>query len=30
MQPKFTEKAKTALMLAEKTAAGLRQGYVGT
>ena len=30
MQPKFTEKAKTALTLAEKTAAGLRQGYVGT
>lgn len=30
MQPKFTEKAKTALMLAEKTAASLRQGYVGT
>lgn len=30
MQPKFTEKAKAALLLAEKTAAGLRQGYVGT
>lgn len=30
MQPKFTEKAKTALTLAEKTATGLRQGYVGT
>ena len=30
MQPQFTEKAKTALLLAEKTAASLRQGYVGT
>ncbi len=30
MQPKFTEKARAALLLAEKTAAGLRQGYVGT
>ena len=30
MQPKYTEKAKAALLLAEKTAAGLRQGYVGT
>lgn len=30
MQPQFTEKARTALQLAEKTAAGLRQGYVGT
>ncbi len=30
MQPQFTEKARTALLLSEKTAAGLRQGYVGT
>lgn len=30
MQPQFTEKAKEALLLAERTAAGLRQGYVGT
>ena len=30
MQPQFTEKAKAALLLAEKTAASLRQGYVGT
>lgn len=30
MQPQFTEKAKAALLLAEKTAASLKQGYVGT
>ena len=30
MQPQFTEKARTALLLAEKTASALRQGYVGT
>ncbi len=30
MQPQFTEKARTALLLSEKTAAGLKQGYVGT
>ena len=30
MQPQFTDKAKAALSAAEKTAAGLRQGYVGT
>ena len=30
MQPQFTEKANAALLLAEKTAASLRQGYVGT
>ena len=30
MQSQFTEKAKTALSLAEKTAGALRQGYVGT
>ena len=30
MQPQFTEKATTALLLAEKTASALRQGYVGT
>ena len=30
MQSQFTDKAKAALLLAEKTAASLRQGYVGT
>ena len=30
MQSQFTDKAKTALLLAEKTAKKLRQGYVGT
>lgn len=30
MQPQFTEKARTALLLAEKTASALRQGYVGS
>ena len=30
MQSQFTDKAKKALQLAEKTAASLRQGYVGT
>ncbi|MGN1146943.1 MAG: ATP-dependent Clp protease ATP-binding subunit [Lachnospiraceae bacterium] len=30
MQSQFTDKAKAALMLAEKTAKRLRQGYVGT
>lgn len=30
MQSQFTDKAKTALLLAEKTAKRLRQGYVGT
>lgn len=30
MQPQYTEKAKAALKLAEKTAASLRQGYIGT
>lgn len=30
MQSQFTEKAKAALLIAEKTAASLRQGYVGT
>ena len=30
MQSQFTDKAKTALLLAEKTAISLRQGYVGT
>ncbi len=30
MQPQFTDKAKTALLLAEKAAKKLRQGYVGT
>ncbi len=30
MQSQFTDKAKAALSAAEKTAAGLRQGYVGT
>ena len=30
MQSQFTDKARTALALAEKTAAGLRQGYIGT
>lgn len=30
MQSQFTDKAKAALRLAEKTAASLKQGYVGT
>lgn len=30
MQSHYTDKAKAALLLAEKTAASLRQGYVGT
>lgn len=30
MQPQFTDKAKTALALAEKAARGLRQSYVGS
>ncbi len=30
MQSQFTDKAKAALVLAEKTAASLKQGYVGT
>lgn len=30
MQSQFTDKAKAALLLAEKTAVSLRQGYVGT
>lgn len=30
MQSQFTDKAKAALLLAEKTAKKLRQGYVGT
>jgi len=30
MQPYYTEKAQAALKLAEKSAAGLKQGYVGT
>lgn len=30
MQSQYTDKAKAALLLAEKTAASLRQGYVGT
>ena len=30
MQPQFTDKAKAALLLAEKTAKRLGQGYVGT
>lgn len=30
MQPQFTEKAKKALALAEKTAKSMHQGYVGT
>lgn len=30
MQSQFTDKARAALLSAEKTAAGLRQGYVGT
>ena len=30
MQSQFTSKAKAALMLAEKAARSMRQGYVGT
>ncbi len=30
MQQQFTEKARTALLLAEKTASALKQGYIGT
>ncbi len=30
MQPQFTDKAKAALMLAERAARGLRQSYVGS
>ena len=30
MQPQFTDKAKTALVLAERAARSLKQGYVGT
>ena len=30
MQPQFTDKAKTALMLAERAARSLRQSYVGS
>ncbi|MBO5283348.1 MAG: ATP-dependent Clp protease ATP-binding subunit ClpC, partial [Lachnospiraceae bacterium] len=30
MQPQFTEKAETALKLAERCARSLKQGYVGT
>lgn len=30
MQSQFTDKARAALRLAERTAAGLKQGYVGT
>lgn len=30
MQPQYTDKAKTALKLAERTAAALKQGYIGT
>lgn len=30
MQPQFTDKAKAALLLAEKAAKSLKQGYVGT
>lgn len=30
MQPQFTDKAKTALILAERAAKGLRQSYVGS
>ena len=30
MQSQFTDKARAALLLAEKTAKRLRQGYVGT
>jgi len=30
MQPYYTEKAQAALKLAERSAAGLKQGYVGT
>ncbi|MCH5256382.1 MAG: ATP-dependent Clp protease ATP-binding subunit [Lachnospiraceae bacterium] len=30
MQPQFTDKAKTALILAERAARSLKQGYIGT
>ena len=30
MQPQFTDKAKTALILAERAARSLRQSYVGS
>ena len=30
MQPQFTDKAKAALMLAERAARSLRQSYVGS